>query len=176
MHKGSMRNNLDISEGMIKMKKKIFFVMALVFVSILVAVGSYNIYLSHQKQLEKSVARQKEETPKDNKTIEQKDNTDFSVLAGDPDFTNEECIYHLMHYMINTKIESDAIWGTLELTKNRVRILIEAVNTSNWSDKDKLLEILKRWKNDDFSMAVEDHNYIWGKLGGKDGKATAVKK
>jgi len=57
-----------------------------------------------------------------------------------------------------------------------VRILTEAVTSSNWEDKNKLIEILNRWKNNDFSMAVEDHNYIWAKLGGKDGKATGVKK
>jgi len=157
------------------MKKVISVIAAVIIVFAIVTFGSYEIFLSLQKQSEKPSAKVEKEVPKENKPVQQKDNTDFTVI-GDYDFTREEAIYNLMHYMINTKIKSDVIWGTLELTKNRVHILADAVNASSWSDKNQLLEILNRWKNDDFSLAVEDHNYILDKLGGKDGKATGIKK
>ena len=38
-----------------------------------------------------------------------------------------------------------------------------------------MLEVLTRWENNDFSNAVEEHNYFWKKLGGTIGKATSVK-
>lgn len=156
------------------MKKK--FIIFLMIVLVIVAFRSYKISLSILKQREKPITKMKNEISLNINSGEQKDNTDFSVLPGTYDFTNEESVYTLMHYMINTKVTSDVIWGTLDLTKNRVKILINAVTVSNWNDKNKLLGILNRWENGDFSQAVDDHNYVWSRLGGKDGKATGIRK
>ena len=38
-----------------------------------------------------------------------------------------------------------------------------------------MLEVLTRWENNDFSQAVEEHNYFWRKLGGTVGKAISLK-
>lgn len=160
---------------MIKMKKPLFIIIILFFVSVAVGLGTYGTIIALSRQPVKQVVKVEKEKSKNNKPTKKVDNADFSII-GKVDFTNEECVYNSMHYMINTKIESNAIWGTLEITKNRVGILIKAVNASNWSDKEKLLEILNRWENDDFSQAVEDHNYVWSKLDGNIGKATGVKK
>lgn len=88
----------------------------------------------------------------------------------------EATIYDIMHKMANTKIEADAVWGTMEITADKVDILLEAIEKQNWSDKDKLLTMLKRWKSGNFSKCVEEHNYLWDKLGGTMGKAQRLKK
>lgn len=84
-------------------------------------------------------------------------------------------IWDEIHKMANTKIVAEEIWGTLEITAERVDGLILEITKSEYDDKEKLLEILARWKQGDFTRCVEDHNYVWEKLGGTVGKATGLK-
>jgi len=53
--------------------------------------------------------------------------------------------------------------------------LISIIINSEYNDKDVLLGILYRWKSNDFSQGVFDHNYVWNKLGGTLGKAIELK-
>ncbi|MCX7950492.1 MAG: DUF6241 domain-containing protein [Clostridiales bacterium] len=89
-------------------------------------------------------------------------------------------IYDTMHRMANTKIEAidGQVWGEIEITPELCSELIEKVNQSNFdiSEKQKLIEILTRWKNGDFSKCVDEHNYVWKKLGGTIGRAIRLKK
>lgn len=89
-------------------------------------------------------------------------------------------IYDTMHKMANTKIEAvdGEVWGEIQITVERCDILIDKVNQSNLKseEKNRLLEILNRWKNGDFSNCVEEHNYVWKKLGGTVGRAKSLKK
>lgn len=86
-------------------------------------------------------------------------------------------IYDEMHKMANTKIDAEdgKIWGRLEITEERVDALIKKVEGSDFDDKGTLLEILKRWKKQDFSNCVQDHNYVWNQLGGTVGKACSLR-
>ncbi|MCX7694475.1 MAG: DUF6241 domain-containing protein [Caloramator sp.] len=89
-------------------------------------------------------------------------------------------IYDTMHRMANTKIEAvdGKVLGEIEITVERCDILIDKVNQSNLKseEKNRLLEILNRWKNGDFSNCVEEHNYVWRKLGGTVGRAKSLRK
>lgn len=89
-------------------------------------------------------------------------------------------IYDTMHRMANTKIEAidGQVWGEIEITPELCNELIEKVNKSGFDDseKQKLIGILTRWKNGDFSNCVEEHNYVWKKLGGSVGRAIRLKK
>jgi hypothetical protein len=82
-----------------------------------------------------------------------------------------------MHEMANTKIvaEDGLIWGEIQPTEEEVSSLIQKVTNSNYEDKDKLLEILNRWKSGDFSNCVDEHNFMWKKLGGQVGKASKLR-
>lgn len=82
-----------------------------------------------------------------------------------------------MHEMANTKIvaEDGLIWGEIQPTEEEINSLIKKVTNSNYEDKDKLLEILNRWKSGDFSKCVDDHNFLWKKLGGQVGKASKLR-
>ncbi|MBB6713117.1 DUF6241 domain-containing protein [Clostridium gasigenes] len=95
----------------------------------------------------------------------------------DTNIVAEERVYIRMHGMINTKInaEDGNTWGMIEITNEDCNKLIEVVNTNNYEDKEKLLAFLNSWKNKDFSNGVEQHNYIWEKLGGVEGKAISLK-
>lgn len=80
-----------------------------------------------------------------------------------------------MHHMANTKIVADAIRGEVPITPEKVEEVLEMVNKYEYTDKAKLLSILKNWKNGDFSNCVEEHNYLWEQLGGTIGKAARLR-
>lgn len=172
------------------MKKIISFIVAIILSVAVASFGVYKVISEYKsKQSEKSVGEAKQETPvhENNNSTQQHENNNFTqqnindknelnVSGTVYNLASEEKVYELMHCMANTKIVADAIWGTVDITSDRVDALITAVNKSNWNDKSNLLDILNRWKNKDFSKGVEDHNYIWSKLGGTLGKATNLKK
>lgn len=78
-----------------------------------------------------------------------------------------------MHRMANTKIIAidEQIWGEEDMSQNNINKLLLIVSKSNFKEKYSLLIILNRWKKGDFSRIVEDHNYVWGLLGGTIGRA-----
>lgn len=87
----------------------------------------------------------------------------------------ETAVYEDIHKMANTKIVADEIWGEEEINEERLNKVIIEVMNSNFEDKDRLLEILHNWKTGNFKNAVEEHNYVWEKLGGTVGKATGLR-
>jgi len=84
-------------------------------------------------------------------------------------------VYEDMHKMANTKVVADAIWGEIDMDEERINKLIIEVLNSEYEDKEKLLAILKNWKNGDFSNCVGEHNYFWTRLNGTVGEATGLK-
>ena len=82
-------------------------------------------------------------------------------------------VYEEMHTMINSVVIADDVWEKKIITKENVTALITEVKNSKYNDE-KLLEILNRWKDGDFTQGDSDHNYLWDKLGGTTGRATGV--
>lgn len=125
-----------------------------------------------------------EENSQTSETTKEEPSASPQAVTPETDSTKSETlpayqkeIYEEMHKMINTKIIADEIWGTIEITTYKVDEVVTKVNDSDFSDKEKerLLQILNYWKNKDFSDAVNEHNYLWGKLGGNIGRATGLK-
>lgn len=87
---------------------------------------------------------------------------------------NIKGVYDDMHLMINSIVYAEEIWGKEEITEEKINGLLLEVMASDYGNKGELISILTRWKNGDFNNAVEDHNYVWGKLDGTVGEATAV--
>lgn len=79
--------------------------------------------------------------------------------------------------MSNSKIvaEDNQIWGRLPMNSNDISTLKNLIEKVDYKDRDYMLEVLSRWENNDFSQAVEEHNYFWKKLGGTVGKAISIK-
>lgn len=88
-----------------------------------------------------------------------------------------ERVYIKMHEMINTKIKAEDgnIWGEIPITTEDCDRLISIINTNKYQDSEILLTYLNSWKNSDFSNGVEQHNYLWQKLGGVEGKAVSLR-
>lgn len=95
----------------------------------------------------------------------------------DSDYYPIENIYDILHRMSNTRIiaEDNQIWGKIEMDPEYIASLKSLIEKVDYKDRDYMLEVLTRWENNDFSQAVEEHNYFWKKLGGTVGKATSLK-
>ena len=85
----------------------------------------------------------------------------------------EKDILTTIHYMANTLIiaEDGHIWGKEKITKDKLESLINEISNSNFTYKNDLLAILNKWKNNDFSTVVDDHNIVWKLLDGTVGRA-----
>ena len=111
------------------------------------------------------------------KKIDKELTSEESTEIKDSEYYPIENIYDIIHRMSNTKIiaEDNQIWGKLEITPENIASLKSIIEKINYDDKEYMLEVLTRWENNDFSQAVEEHNYFWKKLGGTVGKATSLK-
>ncbi|MBU3110983.1 DUF6241 domain-containing protein [Clostridium lacusfryxellense] len=89
----------------------------------------------------------------------------------------ELAVYNKMHKMINTKIvaEDGKIWGEVAITPEKCQALIKDITKSGYSDKDTLIQFLARWKDNNFSSGVDEHNYLWDGLDGTIGKAESLR-
>jgi hypothetical protein len=87
-------------------------------------------------------------------------------------------ILDTIHWMANTLIIADAIWGRLFITNGRVNgLIIEVMASSQFTanEKDRLLQILWGWRDRDFSQGVRDHNFVWTMLDGTVGRAYGLR-
>ena len=90
---------------------------------------------------------------------------------------NEKSMYTTMHKMVNTKIVAvdGKIWGEIEITSEGCDKLITEINNGKQTDKVVLVSFLTHWKAGNFDDAVEEHNYLWGKLNGVQGRAISLR-
>ncbi|OZM58351.1 hypothetical protein CIB95_01920 [Lottiidibacillus patelloidae] len=81
-----------------------------------------------------------------------------------------------IHWLSHQKVKADMKWGELQITTERIERLIEVVEANNYNYKyeEMYLEILNAWKNNDFSQADKEHNFIWELQGGTLGEATGL--
>ncbi|MDI9219264.1 MULTISPECIES: DUF6241 domain-containing protein [Clostridium] len=100
-----------------------------------------------------------------------------SIEIKDDEYYPIEKVYDILHRMSNTKIiaEDNQIWGRISMDPKYIASLKSLIERVDYEDKDYMLEVLSRWENNDFSKAVEEHNYFWKKLGGTIGKAISLK-
>jgi len=91
-----------------------------------------------------------------------------------PSDMNEGRVQDIIHQMSHQKIRAEDKWGFIPLTMERVDRLIEVVNANKYDHADVYLDILNRWKNNNFSHVDNDHNAIWTLQSGTVGKATGI--
>ena len=109
-------------------------------------------------------------------------NEDVAVVLGRIKIPQEDDIVIEMHKMANNYIIADEIRGTQEMTQERINALLVAllsvesnIVNNQYSHKTHLIDILTIWKQGEFFMLANDHNYLWDALGGQIGRATGVK-
>ena len=93
--------------------------------------------------------------------------------------TPERAIIVEMHEMANNYIIADEIRGKREMTQEGLNTLILELLTvdkpEDYPHQAHLLDILTIWKQGEFFMLANDHNYLWDALSGTVGKASGVK-
>ncbi|MGV2620495.1 UNVERIFIED_CONTAM: DUF6241 domain-containing protein [Halobacillus marinus] len=79
-----------------------------------------------------------------------------------------------IHAMSHQKVKADKKWTNYVIHPERIDWLLQHTASSELQHGDTYTEILTRWKNDDYSHAVSDHNTIWNLQNGNVGKATGL--
>src|SRR5699024_6253488 len=88
------------------------------------------------------------------------------------DITEESTFLTAIHYMTHQKILADSKQGALEITPERISIMLEQAETFSESvHYPFFIEILSAWDAGDFSNAVYAHNYVWNAQDGNIGEA-----
>ncbi|MGV8983601.1 DUF6241 domain-containing protein [Clostridium sp.] len=125
---------------------------------------------------EKAIADAKAQVIADAKIAKEQAILDAQAMA-DSKIMDEKRVYIKMHEMINTKIVAiDGLtYGEQNITSTVCNEVLQIIKDNNFSDGATLTTYLNSWKKKDFSNAVAQHNYIWNKLGGGDGKAIALR-
>jgi hypothetical protein len=148
----------------------------LVFIMLLVGAGYFGV-----KLLISDVKGVKIEI-KDNPTTEQQAIIDkeweATEVINNEELANAKAVYNTLHEMANSKIISGdgKVWGVKSVTKQRVEAVKRAVADLKIEDA-KINDMLSRWGNQDFTQAVDEHNYIWSYyLHGNVGRAVKLRK
>ncbi|GAE93296.1 hypothetical protein JCM21714_2367 [Gracilibacillus boraciitolerans JCM 21714] len=87
---------------------------------------------------------------------------------------SESAYMDTLHQMTHQKIYADQKWGAVEITEERMELMLNIAEESNFTHRDFYIETLTSWQNDNFSNAVEVHNYIWEQQNGTIGRATRM--
>lgn len=88
------------------------------------------------------------------------------------DITEESTFLTAIHYMTHQKILADSKQGALEITPERISIMLEQAEAFSESvHYPFFIEILSAWDAGDFSNAVYVHNYVWNAQDGNIGEA-----
>ncbi|MFD0050679.1 DUF6241 domain-containing protein [Actinomycetes bacterium NPDC127524] len=130
----------------------------------------------HQEKMG-SLSVMKEKKSNGNNVIEVKESIKKSEMEEEwPDDTDEYSLQEGIHGMSHQKVISDEKWGFVPMTHQRINRLIKVVhiNKNKYKHEDVYLDILNRWKGNDFSKADEDHNAIWELQNGNVGEANGV--
>ncbi|CQR46038.1 hypothetical protein BN1058_00282 [Paraliobacillus sp. PM-2] len=125
-----------------------------------------------QKETEgKQVTELSEEKFKNN---QDKDLNPFGDTTSQTGLTNSD-YQEYIHQMSHQKVKADEKWGFYLITEERINWLLEGLEQVELGENEAAYQsILKRWSNDDFSQADEDHNTVWRMQGGTIGKATDI--
>lgn len=151
----------------------------IVIILILSGYLGYNYYMNYKSGKFEAIKNQKEIEKVVNiisKEKEENDNLKDSQLKP-AEYYPQEKVYDIMHKMANTKIiaEDGKIWGKIPIDEESLKSIKALVSEIDYKDRDYLLYVIDRWENGDFSLADEEHNYFWAKLGGNTGRAIDIK-
>jgi hypothetical protein len=80
-------------------------------------------------------------------------------------------VIDVMHKMTHQKVRSEDKWGAIPMSEDTVSQVYDIVSKSNFEQKDSLLEIIDKWKNNNFDNVDSDHNFFWNLQGGTIGEA-----
>lgn len=90
--------------------------------------------------------------------------------SGDEPFI-DNLIQEVIQEMSHQKIIADEKESSIMIASERIETLLQMVesNKDQYEHSDKYIEILNRWKQDDFLSVDQDHNDMWYLQGTKQG-------
>lgn len=110
------------------------------------------------------------ESSSDNITISKDDMEENIIL-------DEYEVVNFIHKMSNLIINASdgKKYGIIEITPANIEIALNSVSNINNSEaRNYLTNELNKWKNGNFSNAVQVHNYVWHMLNGQVGIASSL--
>lgn len=91
------------------------------------------------------------------------------------DITQESQFLNAIHYMTHQKVQANSKQGALEITPERIGIMLEQAEAFSESEHYPFyIEVLTAWDEGNFSNAVYAHNYVWNANDGDIGEAYAL--
>lgn len=90
---------------------------------------------------------------------------------------DEYGVVNFIHKMSNQIINpvDGKKFGIIQITPQNIEIALKSIeNVNNDEAKNYLKEELTKWKNGDFTNAVQVHNYVWHMLDGEIGIASSL--
>lgn len=95
----------------------------------------------------------------------------LAIVDDEPYKNNEAGFMQRVHDMTHQKIYANDKWGALEANEENITMMLSLLDENDYEDEDYYLEVLTKWKEGNFSNAVEVHNKIWRAQDGSIGKA-----
>lgn len=89
---------------------------------------------------------------------------------------SEKKIQVYIHHMTHSHVEAQPKWGNVPSSPDNIENLLTIVQTNQdeYKFSEYYVEVLEKWKEGDFSNAVDVHNTIWKWHGGTVGEATGL--
>lgn len=120
---------------------------------------------------EESAMKEETEEKKKEEEREQEDIEEEVQEVHVEKIKSEENFMDILHHMTHQKVHAEDKWGAVEITDERIELMLEIAENSNFTHRNFYMETLTEWQNGDFSNAVEVHNYIWELQNGNIGRA-----
>ncbi|PKG24754.1 DUF6241 domain-containing protein [Niallia nealsonii] len=90
------------------------------------------------------------------------------------DQSTEDEVVQVMHQMTHQKVKAKEKWGAVPILEDTINQVYSIIAKSDFENKAELLDIVDKWKNNNFEAVDEDHNYFWKLQGGTIGKAYGI--
>ncbi|GKU82031.1 DUF6241 domain-containing protein [Niallia sp. NCCP-28] len=90
------------------------------------------------------------------------------------DQSTEDEVVQVMHQMTHQKVKAKEKWGAVPILEDTVNQVYDIIEKSDFEHKIELLDIVGKWKNNNFEEIDEDHNYFWKLQDGTIGKAYGI--
>ena len=152
-------------------------------VLLIMAIGAYIVIGSLNKETSKdntnktlveSASEGTEDTSdtSDRETSVESNKNPFGEKVKTP--LKEAIIQQYIHAMSHQKVEAEEKWSFFKITEERIDYLLGQLEVNAYQHEDLYKQILKSWKNGDFSNAASQHNEVWRFQDGTVGKATGL--
>lgn len=153
-----------------KISKRNTWIISAVIGLVIIGIGSYEIYINiGSYEVKQLVSENPKEAVQQAAKIE-----GIRYSTGLTGSSAEDDVLNVMNKMCHQKIEASEKWGAIPMIPDTINAVYTIVEASKFTDKEELLQILTKWKNNDFSSVDSDHNTVWQLEGGTVGKATGI--